>query len=271
MGDSCCNEHSMGRVKHLIETELGVDVYSVQLAEKEDEDRDAGFFGNVNDQVAKVCEIIASDARLSKGYNAIGFSQGGQFLRAVVEVCPTLEPSMPKCSKLITFGGQHQGVMDWPGCGKDVSDLFCRSFEAMLGWGAYSDFLRQRVVQAQYFKDPLKMETYLKKNIFLPGINNEVHRNPQYKENLASLDLLLLYMWKGDTTVVPKESSLFGVYNATTKKVTPLKEQAFYREDWIGLRELDEQGKLLLDVIEGNHMEIDWDFFNSTIVHGFLS
>jgi len=35
---------------------------------------------NVNDQVAEACHKIASDSKLHKGYNAIGFSQGGQFL-----------------------------------------------------------------------------------------------------------------------------------------------------------------------------------------------
>lgn len=37
-------------------------------------------------------------------YNAIGFSQGGQFLRAVAQRCPG------GMKKLISFGGQHQGV-----------------------------------------------------------------------------------------------------------------------------------------------------------------
>lgn len=37
-------------------------------------------------------------------YNAIGFSQGSQFLRAVAQRCPQ------GMRKLISFGGQHQGV-----------------------------------------------------------------------------------------------------------------------------------------------------------------
>ena len=37
-------------------------------------------------------------------YNALGFSQGGQFLRAVAQRCPQ------GMKNLITFGGQHQGV-----------------------------------------------------------------------------------------------------------------------------------------------------------------
>lgn len=44
------------------------------------EDTEHGFFGNVNDQVAEVCHTIQKDEKLKKGYNAIGFSQGSQFL-----------------------------------------------------------------------------------------------------------------------------------------------------------------------------------------------
>lgn len=38
------------------------------------------FFMNVNDQVAFVCDKLARDPKLQGGYNAMGFSQGGQFL-----------------------------------------------------------------------------------------------------------------------------------------------------------------------------------------------
>ncbi len=52
----------------------------------------------------QVCEMIANDPALQNGYNAIGFSQGGQFLRAVAQRCPS-----PRMRNLITVGSQHQG------------------------------------------------------------------------------------------------------------------------------------------------------------------
>lgn len=211
MGDTCCNPKSMGRVKDLIQQEIGAYVVSIRLGATEEEDQRAGFFGLVPVQIAHVCHELASDSRLSAGFNAVGFSQGGQFLRAVVQVCPTLVPNFPRTSALVTLGGQHQGVMDWPGCGDAASTALCRSLQALLAFGAYSDFLQRRVVQAQYFKDPRKMDEYLQKNVFLPDINNEKALNEDYKRNLARLDLLMLLMWKNDTTVVPRESSLFGV------------------------------------------------------------
>lgn len=38
------------------------------------------FFMNVNEQVSEVCRQLAQDPQLQRGYNAMGFSQGGQFL-----------------------------------------------------------------------------------------------------------------------------------------------------------------------------------------------
>lgn len=35
---------------------------------------------DVNEQVAFVCDTIAQDPKLKGGYNAMGFSQGAQFL-----------------------------------------------------------------------------------------------------------------------------------------------------------------------------------------------
>lgn len=59
---------------------------------------------NANTQVSMVCDQIKSDPKLKAGYNSVGFSQGGQFLRALAQTCP--EPPM---LNLISVGGQHQG------------------------------------------------------------------------------------------------------------------------------------------------------------------
>jgi len=64
-------------------------------------------------QVANVCEELGSLKQLKGGFNMVGFSQGGQFLRAVIQRCGH---SLPPVHTLITMGGQHQGVMNTPGC-----------------------------------------------------------------------------------------------------------------------------------------------------------
>lgn len=44
------------------------------------QDIENGFFLNANKQVEEVCKQLANDPELKDGYNALGFSQGGQFL-----------------------------------------------------------------------------------------------------------------------------------------------------------------------------------------------
>lgn len=44
------------------------------------QDIENSFRMNANLQVKDACKQIAKDKNLSKGYNAIGFSQGSQFL-----------------------------------------------------------------------------------------------------------------------------------------------------------------------------------------------
>ena len=74
------------------------------IGDSPNEDTLNGFFMPVNKQIEMVCQKIKEDPKLQNGYNGMGFSQGGQFMRAVAEKCPQ------GMEKLISFGGQHQGI-----------------------------------------------------------------------------------------------------------------------------------------------------------------
>lgn len=69
---------------------------------------------------------------MKNGFNAVGFSQGGQFMRAYVERC-----NDPPVYNLITMGGQHQGVADIPSC-TSVNTSICNFIEEILDYGAYN-------------------------------------------------------------------------------------------------------------------------------------
>ena len=281
MGDSGSSS-GMGRIKGLIEGTLGVYVLSIETGSNQAKDVFSGFFGNVNDQVAVVCDQIRKTPELSGGYNAVGFSQGGQFLRAVAERCQHTGPAM---NILVTLGSQHQGVLNVPGCeetalgllegdsdGKDLSLSPCSAMQALLAQGAYSSLVQPRVVQAQYFKDPKQIDKYFEKSIFLADINNERQggvKNQQYKTNLASLSNLVLFRFTNDTTVVPRDSAWFSFFNGSS--LVPLEEQALYKEDWIGLQELDVTGRLELKEIEGPHMHFSLSWFKTEVIDAYLS
>lgn len=80
-GDTCCNPLSLGRLIKAIQSALpGVYVESLKIGDSFVEEVENGYFMNANHQVEKACAQIASNPSLKDGYNAIGFSQGGQFL-----------------------------------------------------------------------------------------------------------------------------------------------------------------------------------------------
>lgn len=126
-------------------------------------------------------------------------------------------------------------------------------------------------MQAQYFRDPDQLPRYLASNKFLTDINNEITAsvNDTYAYNLASLNNLVLVLFAQDRTVVPKESAWFGSYAPSdetdgvlahlyepVKTLIPMRLQPLYVDDLIGLRTLDESGRIVLESCEGEHMEI---------------
>ena len=123
-------------------------------------------------------------------------------------------------------------------------------------------------MQAQYYRDPDQLAAYLAANHFLTSINNEipVSRNATYARNFAALDALVLVLFAEDRTVVPKESSWFGSYapsdsdgdssGRAERTVVGMRQHALYTEDWIGLKTLDDSGRVVLVECEGEHMQL---------------
>jgi palmitoyl-protein thioesterase len=259
----------------------------------------------VNQQLVFVAEQLAAIPELRNGFDAIGFSQGthpcialsrvlnpgtilrlgGQFLRAFVE-----RYNSPPVNNLITFGSQHMGVSDIPAC--RPYDFFCQIARRAAKGAVYSDWAQNNLIQAsttsvklqpprnldllqaQYFRDPAQLETYLSASRFLADINNELpaSRNATYASNIASLNKLVLLLFTEDKTVVPKESAWFGseddpkrftnaqqplhVPRPQDKSIIPVHLHPLYTEDWIGIQELDLRDSLVFDVCEGEHMAI---------------
>lgn len=263
LGDSY-NGDGIQRVGELADAiNPGTFVYTISLGQDPNSDRSATFFGNVTEQIEAVCEILAAHPILSTApaIDAIGFSQGGQFLRGYVERC-----NYPPVRSLITFGSQHNGIVKFRVCGD--TDWVCKAAMALLKFNTWSTFVQSRLVPAQYYRDPEDYENYLEHSNFLADINNErILKNVTYKENLASLTNFVMYLFEDDTTVVPKETSWFEEVNGT--EIIPLRARKLYTEDWIGLRELDRKGGIKFRSITGEHMNISEQTLNETITDFF--
>jgi len=267
MGDTCCYPFSMGAVKDEIERLIpGVYVYSVMIGGSIVEDEVSGFLGNANDQIDFVCQALKSNSNLTEGFNALGFSQGGQFLRGYVERC-----NDPPVYNLITMGSQHMGVADFPNC-VSVNETICELVEELLSWGAYNEIVQENVIQAEYFRDPMDISDYLESCILMPDLNNEKQaKNKQYKINLETLNNLVLFMFENDTVVVPKESEWFGYYaDGNINQMLTMRQLPIYTEDWIGLQELDKASKIQFGKVPGNHMQFTLDWFDSNVIEPYL-
>ncbi|KAF8518754.1 alpha/beta-hydrolase, partial [Gautieria morchelliformis] len=236
----------------------GLFIHSIYVEEDLDNDQRAGWFGNVDEQLTGVAEQLADVPELQGGFDGIGFSQGGQFLRAYVE-----RHNNPPVHSLITFGAQHMGVADLPAC--KPLDVMCQLARNAASTGVYTTWAQKNIIPAQYYRDTSQLPTYLSSNHFLTSINNEVpdSRNHTYAQNFASLSNLVLVLFSQDKTVVPKESAWFGSYApadesqvSSTPALVPMKRQPLYSEDWIGLKQLDQAGRVKLVSCDGEHMQI---------------
>ncbi|EGX88730.1 palmitoyl-protein thioesterase precursor [Cordyceps militaris CM01] len=237
----------------------GTFVHAISLADDDaSADRSATFFGNVSAQVDAVCAQLAAHPILSSApaVDALGFSQGGQFLRAYVERC-----NAPPVRSLVTFGSQHNGIAQFRACAP--TDFLCQGAMALLRFNTWSAFVQGRLVPAQYFRDPADLDAYLEGSRFLADINNErEEKNAGYKANLAVLTKFVMFLFEDDTMVHPPESSWFG--EVTEAGSVPLRDRPIYKEDWLGLRALDEKGALVFRSITADHMQIPEKVLNET-------
>ena len=127
-------------------------------------------------------------------------------------------------------------------------------------------------VQAQYWHDPLKESKYKEKSAFLADINNEnSSSNQTYRSNLLKLNNFVMIVFANDTMVIPKESGHFGYYKpGRDDEIVPLEESSLYIEDKLGLKELDDSGKLIKLTVPGDHCHIGDDWFIDRVINPYL-
>ncbi|KAJ1654820.1 hypothetical protein IWQ61_005313 [Dispira simplex] len=260
MGDSAFSNDTMLAFRDYLQQLIpGVFVHLVTLGTSTNDDVKASFMGNVRDQVDMVCKQLKTIPALRQGFHGLGFSQGGLFLRAYVQRC-----NQPPMYNLVTLGSPHGGVGAPPSC--PPKNWFCQGLFNQLKDRAYSWYFRDHIVQAQYFKDPRRLEDYRQYNIFLPDINNELtSKSLLYKERLLSLHRWIMVKYQNDTMIHPRDSSWFVSIEPTS--TVPLRESVQYKEDWLGLRTLDERGALLMIAFPGQHLAHNDTLFERDILH----
>ena len=266
MGDTCCNPLSMGRIKSQIEEKVkGIYVFSIQIGSNFVDDELSGFFKNSNEQIKIVCEQLSQDPKLKNGFNAMGFSQGGQFLRALVQRCGNIT-----MHNLISVGGQHQGVYGFPKCIGEKYEL-CDIVRRLLNEGAYISEIQKDLVQAEYWHDPYNLKEYREKCVFLPDINQENSVNPDYKARLSKLSNFVMVKFLNDTMVDPKDSEWFGFYkDGQSVETYHLFDSELYKKDLLGLKILNDAKRLHFIGAPWDHLQMTTDWFMKNLVEPFV-
>ena len=112
-------------------------------------------------------------------------------MRAIAQKCPQ------GMKNLITFGGQHQGVYGLPKCG--ANHIICDYVRRLLNYGAYTSWVQDKLVQAQYWHDPLDNPEYQAKSVFLGKHANTIF----YLFRLLNIASLARFLMTENLKVVP--------------------------------------------------------------------
>ena len=85
---------------------------------------------------------------------------------------------------------------------------------------------------------------------------------------MAKLDNAIFIEFLQDELIFPHQSESFGFYEDDNRKsIVPMREQKVYLEDTIGLKQLDEQGKLIFFQSNSTHLILSDDFIKTNLVN----
>lgn len=209
---------------------------------------------NLNEQTALLYSILKSDEKLKDGFHLLCHSQGTIIGRTLIE-----KYGDPKVLNYISWGGPQAGQFGMPGH-IDESFSWIDKLEDDIHKFMYSSWVQKRLSIAQIWKDSTHKDEYLRKNIFLPKLNNEVdHAAAQlYRDRILRLQNMVLVQSTKETIIEPAAACHFGFYAEGSQdpdNIVPLYESKNYQEDRLGFSTLAESGRLHLKWADCSHTD----------------
>ncbi len=199
---------------------------------------------------------VQNDPCLQEGFHCIAHSQGGLVARYYLQ-----KYNNPPIRSYISWGSPHQGVFGIPAC--LISRLqWLDKIDKILPHILYSKLFQKFVSFAGYWRDILNYEKYLDKATLLPYLNNEIdHADAQlFKQNICSLEHMILVMTLHEDIVEPIISCHFGFYKKGSKtEIETLFDTVLYKEDRLGLKTLHETGRLHFKIAHCKHARFPKD------------
>ena len=216
---------------------------------------------NMETQAQMACENIKKEEIFQNDFSIIGLSHGGLIARYIIEKC-----DMPgRVKRFVSVGGPQMGVAKIPFC----DYFFCYPFNKIASDLAYFTIPQYFFGPTGYFRDINNYDNYLKYSTFLADINNEkAVKNSFYKQRFSELEKLVLISFAQDGMILPKQTAWFESYNEKGE-IEALKESKFYKDDFIGLRYLDEQKRVDFVELPGNHIQFTNDDVEKYMIPAF--
>ena len=242
-----CTSNLMKDIKRLLEKYLKTSVHCVEIGNG----RMDSIFMNLERQSQLACSNIKKIKDFEGKFNIMGVSQGTLIGRYIIEKCNM----KGKVYKYVSFMGPQMGIGYIPklSCGK-----FCDVFNNLVANlnNKNPKLLSEKIAPASYWKYRYQYDQYMKDNVYLKDLNNEGPiKNQNYKNRIMNLNKMLLIKGTQDTIISPRESSWFEFYDKKGEKIVPLKQSDFYKDDYLGIKALDEQKKLIFATFNQKHVK----------------
>jgi palmitoyl-protein thioesterase len=202
-------------------------VFNVELGDGDSYSTDTPMWK----QIDAFKDVISNNTAVSDGFDFIGISQGGLIGRGYVS-----RYNSPPIGNLITLVSPHGGVYD-----KNLGFI-----------DLYGPIAQSTLSFAGYWRDPTHLVRYQLFSSFLPEANGEkpLKRN----KYLQALTNFAMVFSPNDDIIKPQSSGIFDTFNADLT-ILPLENNPIYTEDWIGLKTLNETGRLHTHQTNCTHVE----------------
>lgn len=226
------------------------------------------LFTNFEKQAQLACANLQSNTNFAvPEINVMGLSQGALLARYVATSCDLGDT---KIRNLASIGGPNLGVDAVPQC---FDGFICNIVNEIARYLVYLPIVQNHLGPAGYFRNPQDYSKYLADSVFLPFVNNEegdASVESLQKQRFTEMNGLLLMMFSQDSMVYPKESEWFQTFDENMDLI-PFEESDFYKSDVLGLKTLNEAGKITFSEVDGDHLQFSTADINDTIVPFLLS
>ncbi|CAD7930254.1 unnamed protein product [Amoebophrya sp. A25] len=213
----------------------------------------SSIFTKMETQLEELARVVKSDPKLRDGFNMMGNSQGGLMSRAYIE-----RYNDPPVKVFVSNSGPQNGIQTCPTGLSWACPLLLRFLNPYTTPLVFSD----------YWRDSSDRDKFLCESRFLADVGNErTEKNTTYADNMKKLKRYMLLEANEDSMVIPHASESHGFYKwGSTTELEDFHDSESYKGDWLGLRTLDEAGKLEVIRFEGDHMRIPHDVMHEKVL-----